>query len=244
MEHKTVLGIKISNCNYLEFLEDIKHAIEYKNPIHIVTANAAMIVESLADKELKRCLEVAEIITADGMSVVWASRFLGHALKERITGIDSICRIMRQAEELQHKIFLLGAKQEILEKAIKILREKYPKLNIVGYHNGYFNNESEILELIKKTQPDILIVGMGFVLQEKLINRFRKVINIPVMMGVGGSFDVIAGEIKRAPLFLQKIGMEWFFRVIQEPKRLWKRYLVTNSIFIFKVVGEKIFNRQ
>lgn len=243
MEAINVLGFPINNCTYEELLRDIKNAIERREIMHIATANAAMLTTALSDTEFKKCLFEADIITADGMSIVWAARFLGHALKERITGIDSVWKIVRQAEEFNEKIFLLGSTQPVIEKVAKTFREKFPNLCLVGYHNGYFDRDDDVLELIVKCKPDILLVGMGFSFQEKWIYKYKKILDIPILMGVGGSFDVIAHKVTRAPSWIQKIGMEWFYRLIQEPRRLWKRYLITNVIFIYKVVEAKLFNK-
>jgi N-acetylglucosaminyldiphosphoundecaprenol N-acetyl-beta-D-mannosaminyltransferase len=244
MERIDILGFPVCKCTYEELLEAIKHAIGKRIVTHIVTANAAMLTTAIADEELKKCLSDADIITADGMSVVWAARFLGHPLKGRITGIDAIWKIIKQAEERNHTIFLLGAKQSVIETAARKCRTQFPQLRLVGYHNGYFEHDKDVIESIKRCQPDILLVGMGFSLQEKWINRFKDILDVPVVMGVGGSFDVIAGKVKRAPLWIQQIGMEWSYRLMQEPGRLWKRYLVTNSIFLYKVLAARLFKKH
>ncbi len=243
MEKVNLLGFFISNCTYHELLEEIKKAIKNRKGIHIVTANAAMLTTAQRDNELKKCLFEADIITADGMSIIWATKFLGYPLKERVTGIDSIWRIIEQAEKFNQKIFLLGSEQSVIEKVVKTIKNKFPNLDLVGYRNGYFEKDEDVIALIKRCQANILLGGMGFSFQEKWICKYKKILNVPVIMGVGGSFDVIAGKLTRAPLWVQKIGMEWFFRLIQEPKRLWKRYLITNTMFIYKVMKTKLTSK-
>lgn len=240
MDTVDILGINITNLSMYDFLGVIEQSIRDRRFTHIITANAAMIVTALQDSKLKSCLMEAEIITADGMSLIWAARFLGFPLKERITGIDSIWKILEQAQNLGYRVFFLGARQEVIEKTMVVLKQTFPKLIVVGYHHGYFKNAEEIVESIHQSKPDILFVGLGFSVQEKFINKYRNLWHVPVIMGVGGSFNVIAGDLKRAPLYLQRMGLEWFFRFLQEPRRLWKRYLITNSIFIFKLVHARI----
>jgi N-acetylglucosaminyldiphosphoundecaprenol N-acetyl-beta-D-mannosaminyltransferase len=244
MDRIDILGFLVCKCTYEELLEAIKHAIEKRIVTHIVTANAAMLTTALADGELEKCLSDADIITADGMSVVWAAQFLGQPLKGRITGIDATWKIIKQAEECNHTIFLLGAKQSVIESVAQECKMQFPQLRLGGYHNGYFDHDKDVIESITRCQPDILLVGMGFSLQEKWIHRFKDILHVPVVMGVGGSFDVIAGNVKRAPPWIQAIGMEWSYRLMQEPGRLWKRYLVTNSIFIYKVLAARLLKKH
>jgi len=212
-------------------------------PITLENARKEVRYEVLVDSGADLCLFDADIITADGMSIIWATKFLGFSLKERVTGIDSVWKIVKQAEEFNQKVFLLGAEQSVIKKVAEIFKNKFPNLHLVGYHNGYFEKDKDVIALIKRCHTDILLVGMGFSFQEKWICKYKKILNVPVIMGIGGSFDVIAGKLIRAPLWVQKIGMEWFFRLVQEPKRLWKRYLITNTMFVYKVMKTKLTSK-
>ena len=240
MNKINILGFSVSNCGYNELLHYVNAAIKSRKITHIITANAAILVSAVYDHELREILKEADITTADGMSIVWAIRLLGHVCKERVTGIDSIFKIARNAEALNHRIFLLGASQAVIEKVTKILKERFPELQIAGYHNGYFDNDDNTINLIKKTKPDIIFIGMGAPRQEKWIYKNKNILDIPILMGVGGSFDVIAGNVSRAPSWIQKIGMEWCYRLIQEPRRLWKRYLFTNAVFVLLFIQQYI----
>ncbi|MBN1523374.1 MAG: WecB/TagA/CpsF family glycosyltransferase [Spirochaetales bacterium] len=235
-----VLKVGITPCSYTEIAKTIAGAIKTGTTIHIVTANAAMITAAWKDRQLSRCLDEAEMVTADGMSVVWAIRFLGNKAIDRVTGIDAAYKIFKQAEKLGHRIFLLGAAQEVLMSAVKVIQKQFPALILAGFHHGYFKSDTVMVSIIKKVRPDILLVGMGFSMQEKWIYNNKTSLDIPVIMGVGGTFDVISGEIPRAPVWMQKTGLEWLFRLLQEPQRLWKRYLVSNTMFIYNVLKMKL----
>lgn len=219
----------------------IDHAITERRTIHHVVINAAKLVNAQKDQELKRSITDCDIINADGQAIVWASRFLNVPLPERVAGIDLMDELVKLSSRKKYKVFLLGAKEDIVQKVSKIYKERYGDDIIAGYRNGYFKKEEElqVAQQISDSKADILFVAMSSPKKEIFLNTYKKEINIPFIMGVGGSFDVVAGFVKRAPMWMQKTGMEWFFRVIQEPKRMWKRYLVGNSEFIYLILKEK-----
>lgn len=219
----------------------IDHAITERRTIHHVVINAAKLVNAQKDQELKRSITDCDIINADGQAIVWASRFLNVPLPERVAGIDLMDELVKLSSRKRYKVFLLGAKEDIVQKVAKTYRERYGNDIIAGYRNGYFKKEEElqVAKQIADSKADILFVAMSSPKKEIFLNTYKKEINIPFIMGVGGSFDVVAGFVKRAPMWMQKTGMEWFFRVIQEPKRMWKRYLVGNSEFIYLILKEK-----
>lgn len=183
-----------------------------------------------------------ELFNADGASVVLASKYLKKPLPERVAGIDLMLDLVQLASREHYKVFLLGAKQEIVEKTKAVLLENNPGLEIVGIRNGYFKEENwgEVAEEIRKSGAQLVFVGITSPLKEYIVENFQKEQHLNcVFMGVGGSFDVISGSIPRAPIWMQKCNLEWLFRVMQEPKRLFKRYFVGNWKFIMAVVKEK-----
>lgn len=221
----------------------IETAIAENRPIHHVVINAAKVVNAQKDSELKESIVNCDIINADGQSIVWASRFLNKPLPERVAGIDLMEELIRLASIKKYKIFFLGAKEEIVKKVVATYSSLYSADIIAGYRNGYFSaeEENEVANQIASSKAEILFVAMSSPKKEIFLNKYKDVIRTPFIMGVGGSFDVVAGFVKRAPLWMQKTGMEWFYRTMQEPRRMWKRYLVGNSKFILLIFREKFF---
>tara|TARA_B100001250_G_scaffold235368_1_gene202143 strand:+ start:176 stop:913 length:738 start_codon:yes stop_codon:yes gene_type:complete len=232
------IGIPLDNISMSETLYRIDQAIISKKQIHHCVINAGKVVKMQSDKVLMESVVNSDIINADGMSVVWAARFLGHKIKERVAGIDLMENLVRLAYEKSYSCFFLGAKQEVLEKLVRDYSAKYSKNVIAGFRNGYFHekDEKEIIKKIKESNADFLFVAITSPKKEIFLNKYKHELkNINLIMGVGGSFDVISGEVKRAPLFMQKIGLEWFYRFAQEPGRMWRRYLIGNIKFMIIV---------
>lgn len=223
-------------------LDHIEDAIIQRKQIHHVVINAAKVVNAQKDMELRSAIVNCDIINADGQSIVWASRFLGVGLPERVAGIDLMEALVNMAGKKRYKIFLLGAKEEIVQKVADTYRAQYGAGIIAGYRNGYFTveEEAEVAAQIAVSGADILFVAITSPKKELFLDEYKDVINIPFTMGVGGSFDVVAGLTKRAPRWMQRLGMEWFYRLAQEPGRMWKRYLYGNSAFIYLVLKEKM----
>lgn len=237
-----ILNTRIHNLNLKETLFLIKESINNKEQLHHVVVNAGKIVQMQQDTQLKQSVERSDIINADGQAVVWASKILGKPLKERVAGIDLMQNLVALAAKNKYKIFFLGAKEEVVKKVCEVYKNKYGNEIIAGYRNGYFtsNQEPHIAEQIVQSGAQILFVAMSSPKKENFLYHNKKRLkNVNFIMGVGGSFDVVAGVTKRAPLWMQKSGLEWFFRFIQEPKRMWKRYLIGNSKFIYLVIKEK-----
>jgi len=237
-----ICGIPVDALTMEQTLALIDKAIQDKSPVHHVVVNAAKMVNAQKDEELKKSIVDCDIINADGKSIVWASKFLNCALPERVAGIDLMHNLVDMAAIKGYKIFLLGAEQEVLEKVVELYRTKYGDQLIAGFRNGYFKKEEEpeLAKQIETSRADMLFVAVTSPKKEIFLNTYKHLLNVPFIMGVGGSFDVIAGKTKRAPLWMQNLGMEWFYRVLQEPKRMWKRYLFGNSEFIYLVAKEKI----
>ena len=242
----TILNTQIDVLNMTDTINLVEKYVINKEPLHLIGVNADKINELNRNERLKQIVNSCGVINADGASTVIASKFLGTPLPERVARIDLMLKLIELSFQKKYSIYLLGAKQEIVEQTEKILKGIYPGLIISGIHNGYFSKEDwdEIASEIKEKNPDFVFVGITSPLKEYLVEYFQEFGNNCVFMGVGGSFDVISGKIPRAPLWMQKMNLEWFFRVIQEPRRLFKRYFIGNVIFIKDIILEKISNRE
>lgn len=241
----TILNCPIDALTMEETLDMIDHAITSKVPIRHVVVNAAKLVHMQKDKELHGSVVSSEIINADGQAVVWASRFLMQPLPQRVAGIDLMQNLVKLAYKKNYKVFFFGAKEEVVSEVVSYYSEIYSSDIIAGYRNGYFKKEKEknIAYEIANSGADILFVAISSPTKEIFLNQYKDIINTPFIMGVGGSFDVVAGKVNRAPKWMQKYGLEWFYRFSQEPRRMWKRYLYTNSMFIWLVLKEKLLNK-
>ena len=195
-----------------------------------------------SNHELYKSVIKCDIINADGQSIVWALRFLGNEIPERVTGIDLMENLVKLSHEKGLKIFFLGAKKEVVKKVAENYSKLYSNNIIAGYRDGYFKESEEkiVAKQISDSQAHILFVAISSPKKELFLARYKEVIQIPFVMGVGGSFDVVSGKVVRAPIWMQKSGLEWFFRLIREPRRMWKRYLLTNIIFISLIIKEKL----
>ncbi len=236
-----ILNTIIDVLNVKETIELVEKYVKTKTPLHLMGVNADKINEVNQNEKMKEIVNKCGIINADGASVVLASKYLKNTLPERVAGIDLMMDLVKLSENKKYSIYLLGAKQEIVEKTESVLKEKFPNLIIKGIHNGYFKKEEwkDISKDIKDREPDFVFVGITSPIKEYLIEYLQNDGNDCVFMGVGGSFDVISGNIPRAPQWMQKMNLEWLFRVMQEPKRLFKRYFIGNTVFIRAVIKEK-----
>lgn len=241
MKRISICDIPVDSLTMQETIGLINTAIIERRPIHHVVINAAKVVNAQKDAELKESIVSCDIINADGQAIVWASRFLNRSLPERVAGIDIMVNLVKLAAEKKYRIFFLGAKEEVVKKVVESYTETYGEQIIAGYRNGYFRKEEEqdVARQIAESGASILFVAMSSPKKEIFLNTYKEVIQTPFIMGVGGSFDVVSGLVKRAPDWMQKTGLEWFYRVIQEPGRMWKRYLFGNSEFIYLVLKEK-----
>jgi len=228
-----ILGTPIDDINMGEALDQISTFIadgRMSGKGHqIATINADFVVKSLHDAELRRILQEADMATADGMPLVWSARLLGVPIEGRVTGADMVPALAERAAQKGHSIYFLGAAPGIAEKAAKILQQQYPGLQIAGIASpsveAVQKGDQTIIAACKAANPDILLVAFGNPKQEKWIYRHAQELGVPVMIGVGGTFDFIAGVTKRAPRWMQQSGLEWIYRLIQQPSRLWKRYI-------------------
>lgn len=236
-----ILNTIIDVLNVQETINLVEQYVITKTPLHLMGVNADKINEVNQNERMKQIVNSCGIINADGASVIMASKYLKKPLPERVAGVDLMQSLVSLSENKGYSVYLLGAKQAVVEKTAEVLQKKHPKLNIVGIHNGYFKETDwpSISVELKEKNPDFVFVGITSPLKEYLIEFLQDQGHSSVFMGVGGSFDVISGNIPRAPMWVQKANLEWLFRVIQEPKRLFKRYFVGNWKFIIAVVKEK-----
>ncbi|WP_349400307.1 WecB/TagA/CpsF family glycosyltransferase [Clostridium perfringens] len=236
------LNTYVDSLTMNDTIKYIEKSIINKECIQHVVINAGKINLMQKDKELTKIINECPLINADGQSIVWASKFLGNKLPERVAGIDIFINLIKLAAEKGYKPYFFGAKDEVVKKVVKTFKETYPNLNIAGYRNGYFTDEeSEVIAKdIRDSGADMLFVAFSSPKKEYWIKENMEIMKIPFAMGVGGSFDVIAGKTKRAPKWMQKYGLEWFFRFIQEPKRMFRRYIIGNLKFTFLVLKNKL----
>jgi N-acetylglucosaminyldiphosphoundecaprenol N-acetyl-beta-D-mannosaminyltransferase len=211
----------------------------------VITANAAILCMARRDPEMHEACRRADLVVADGMSVVWASRLAGDSLPERVAGIDMMARLLAAAASTGLSVYFLGAKPQVVAELVRRSGRDFPGLNVAGYRDGYFGPDEEqaVIAGIRQSAPHMLFVGMPSPFKDKWCERHRDVLNVPVIIGVGGSFDVLAGYVQRAPRALQSMGLEWSWRLAMEPRRMWKRYLVTNSEFMWRAAGEAVSRR-
>jgi len=205
-----------------------------------VAINAAKVVALQDDPRLHDIVRRCELVTADGQSIVWASRALGDPLPSRVAGIDLMNNLFELAEREGYRIFILGARQDVLERAVQRLHARHPALTIAGSRHGYYPEaeDAQVAEEIRQARPDILFVAMTSPRKEYWLGRYGRTIDVPLVMGVGGAIDVLAGVTRRAPELLQRYGLEWAYRLAQEPRRLIRRYAVTNTRFLLLIARE------
>jgi N-acetylglucosaminyldiphosphoundecaprenol N-acetyl-beta-D-mannosaminyltransferase len=227
-----LFGCPVDVLTMGETVEWITRRIDMRQFTQHVVVNVAKLVNAQTDALLAASVRACDIINIDGMGVVWGARVLGHDVRERVAGVDLFAKLLEVAAHRGFPVFLLGAKAEIVDEVARRSVQSHPELKIAGFHHGYFwDDEREIVEKIRGSGARMLFVAITSPKKENFINRWRDELGVDFVMGVGGTFDVVAGKVRRAPLWVQRAGMEWLFRVAQEPKRMAKRYFVTNSKF-------------
>ncbi len=229
-----ILNTYVDAISMDETIAEVERIILEGKPTQHVVINASKVNLMNEDPELRKIVNNCPLINADGASILWAAKKLGVPLKERVTGIDLFQNLVKVAAEKGYKIYLFGAKEEVVQAVKKKLTEQYPSLQIVGLRNGYFTEEDEpgIVADMANSHADMMFVAFSSPKKEYWINKYLEDLHIPFVMGVGGSFDVVAGVTDRAPKWMQNHGLEWLYRFIQEPIRLWNRYVVGNWKFI------------
>jgi N-acetylglucosaminyldiphosphoundecaprenol N-acetyl-beta-D-mannosaminyltransferase len=245
-ERIEVLGCAIDAVDMDGALATIDAAISERSFCRHADVNAAKVVAMQSDEEMRESIEQAELVVADGQSVVWAARLLGRRLPARVAGIDLMHRTIELAERRGYSIYILGARREVLERAVERLRAAHPALRIAGYRDGYFDQSEDaaVAGAIRESCADILFVAISSPRKEYFLGRYGRGLGVPYVMGVGGAIDVVAGVTRRAPRLIQRAGLEWAFRLVQEPRRLFRRYLVTNARFIAFVARQALGRRS
>lgn len=234
----SLYGVPFSKMNMRETVDYLIRAIETRQPNRVVTGNPIMLMTAQSDPRYQTILETADLVVPDGAGVVWAARHVKQPVAERVAGFDLMQELLREGDKRGWSVYLLGTTQEILDAAEANLARQYPGVRFVGKRNGFFKDEddADVIADIRRANPDMLFVARSVANQEPWIAKHEKELAVPVMMGVGGSFDVISGKLKRAPALFRKLSLEWMYRLMQEPKR-YKRMLVLPK-FALKVVRD------
>lgn len=241
-----ISGIPISNIDYKEVIEEVERSISLSKPVYFVTPNIDHIVKLQKDDEFRKIYIDAVLVLADGMPLIWAAKFLGTPIKEKISGSDLFPKLCEVAVEKGYRLFFIGGRPGAALKAAEVLRDRYPDIQIVGTYSPPFRFENDreendkIVRMIKNAKPDILFVALGTPKQEKWIYKYRNEYQVPLSIGIGASFEFLSGMVKRAPFWMQRVGLEWFWRLMMEPKRLWKRYLIDDPVFFWLVLKQKL----
>ncbi|GAA0137607.1 WecB/TagA/CpsF family glycosyltransferase [Paenibacillus sp. YSY-4.3] len=235
----TIFGIPFSKWGMQETVQYLAGAISDRKPHQVITANPIMVMAALENPSYKKMMQQAELIVPDGSGVVWASQVGGDPVVERVAGFDLLHELMKEGERRRWKVYLLGASQEVVQETANRLKTQYPGAEIAGYRDGFFGPEQddEVIEEIRRTSPDLLFIARGAETQEPWIAKYKQRLAVPVMMGVGGSFDVISGRTKRAPKVFQKLRLEWLYRLIKEPTRF--RRMLALPKFAVRVLRER-----
>jgi N-acetylglucosaminyldiphosphoundecaprenol N-acetyl-beta-D-mannosaminyltransferase len=237
IDRADILGCPIDRLGMAETLAAIERAIATGGYTQHMAINAAKLVAMKDDPKLCEIIDGCELVNADGQSVVWASRLLGDPLPERVAGIDLMVALLDLAESRGYRVYFLGARAAVLERAVNRLQERYPELRVAGARDGYFTDDeaADVCDEIRSSRADVLFVAMSSPRKEYFLGEFGPDLGVPFVMGVGGSIDVIAGITRRAPRAWQRLGLEWLYRLLQEPRRMFRRYAVTNTRFIVLV---------
>lgn len=230
-----ILGCFVDNLSMRETLDRVEELIKSGRPHQHVVVNVDKVVKANRNPALMDIINNCDLINADGMPVVWASRLLGRPLKERVAGIDLFVELLKRASDRGWSVFFLGAREHIVSKVIEITRARFPSIKIAGCRNGYWSQEEEagVVQQIRNAKPDILFVAISSPRKEQFMEKYLEQMGVPFAMGVGGSFDVLADLTSRAPVWMQKAGLEWFYRFLQEPRRMFRRYFVDDMLFFW-----------
>ncbi|KAB2336746.1 WecB/TagA/CpsF family glycosyltransferase [Cytobacillus depressus] len=237
-----ILGVPFINMNQSQFVQQLNSHIQKNEKTFVVTANPEIVMKAVEEPDYMELIRKATYITADGIGVVKAAGLLGQPLPGRVTGYDTMIELLKMGNEQELKIYLLGAQQETLEKAVANIHKTYPRVQIVGSHNGFFDWESnDIQKEIQETKPDLIFVALGVPRQEKWVAENLPQFDKGIFIGVGGSFDVIAGTVQRAPEIWQKANLEWFYRLLKQPSRFGRMLALPR--FAIRILKEKAMKK-
>lgn len=222
----SMYGINISKMNMQETVQYLTEAVQHKKTHQVITANPIMFMAALNNAAFSKTMQSAELVVPDGTGLVWAAGYIGQPVKERVPGFDLMFELLTVANEKGWKVYLLGTTSEVIQESAAKLKVQFPNIDFVGSRDGFFTEKEDlkVVEDIRKLSPDLLFVARSVDTQEPWIYKYKHELGIPVMMGVGGSFDIIAGKLKRAPKWMQRVRLEWFYRLLKQPSR-YKRML-------------------
>ncbi|WP_295799701.1 WecB/TagA/CpsF family glycosyltransferase [uncultured Microbulbifer sp.] len=216
-----------------------KRVDDHRFTQHVVV-NVAKLIHMQRDTELSASVKSCDLINIDGMGIVWGARLLGHDVPERVAGIDLFYALLAMSSEKKFPVYFLGARREVVDEAVAKLQRQFPDLPVAGWHHGYFwDDEKAMVDKIRRSGARLLFVAITSPRKENFIHKWRDSLGVDFVMGVGGTFDVVAGKVKRAPAWIQRAGLEWLFRLFQEPGRMWRRYLFTNAAFAWLLLKVK-----
>jgi N-acetylglucosaminyldiphosphoundecaprenol N-acetyl-beta-D-mannosaminyltransferase len=237
-----VLGVDVDRLDMRETVARCRELVESGGPAQHVCVNAAKVVALQRDERLREIVAGCELVSADGQAVVWAARLLRQPLPERVAGIDLMRELLALAEREGWRVYFLGARPEVLERAVERIRERHPGLVVTGRRDGYFagGEEADLCDEIRAARPHLLFVAMSSPRKEYWLGEHARSLGVPLSMGVGGALDVEAGIVRRAPGWMQRAGLEWLFRLLQDPRRLLRRYVVGNARFLALVLQEPV----
>jgi len=238
------LGLPIDVLTFDQTVNRAVSAMINRQMTQHVAINVAKLVKAQTDPELRRDISESHIVGVDGMGIVWGARAVGIAVPERVPGVDLMERLFAVCEARGFKPYFLGAERAVLERAVLAALDRWPRLVFAGYRDGYFDaaHEADVVGGIRASGADCLFIGMPTPRKERFLHRYRDVLGVPFIMGVGGAFDVLAGHVRRAPSGLQRVGLEWLYRTWQEPRRMWWRYASTNAAFA-ALLGKELAGR-
>lgn len=237
-----IMGCLIDNLTMGETLQRIETFVDSGLPHQHVVVNVDKVVKASKDADLRRIINECALINVDGMPVVWASRLLGKPLKERVAGVDLFEALIKRSSEKSWRVYFLGAREEVVRSVKDLYEKQYPSLQVAGYRNGYWKpaDEAGVVKQIADSKPDLLFVAISSPKKEQFLGQYQAQMKIPFAMGVGGSFDVVAGKVSRAPLWMQHSGLEWFYRFLQEPRKMFRRYFIDDMAFFGLLLKEML----
>jgi len=235
-----ILGVSFHNLSPREACDVAVSFLDRDTPSTIFTPNPEMVMLTRRDHEFKEILNGGDLVVPDGIGVVYASRLTKNKIRSRVPGIELVIDLFDRIKDYEYSVYFLGAAPDVADAAAQAAQARFPGLRIAGTFHGYFTDvdDDDIINKINAANPDILLVGLGFPRQEKWIDRHKNRLNCKILMGVGGSFDVLSGKVRRAPKFFQRLGLEWLFRLLRQPHRIWRQRVLLKFILVV------LFNRM
>ena len=238
-ERTKILGVGFDTLTMDEAVAEALRLLREGGRHYICTPNPEIVMDAQRDKDLMGILRGADLVLPDGVGVVWASKYTRRPITERVAGYDFTQRLLDKLKDTDETVYFFGAAPGVAAAAARKMERTHPGLKVAGVHNGYFDaqEEKKIIKELRDLQPSLLLVGLGAPKQEKWIYENQRLINVPLCIGIGGSFDVMAGNVKRAPVLFQKLGLEWLYRLLSQPKRIFRMAKLPR--FVFAVLRSK-----